>query len=114
MPSAFFEPTDDPERFTATGHCAGPWDPTMQHAGPPSALLVRSIERHPTSIDGQVQITRLSIDILRPVPVGDVTVKVAPKRPDRAAADPYRRGALDLPVARCGTPATRTRWIGGS
>src|SRR5262249_11003029 len=41
---AFYEPLGD-GRFAATPHTRGPWDPAFQHAGPPSALLGRALER---------------------------------------------------------------------
>jgi hypothetical protein len=50
---AFYLPTADPDRFAATSRTVGPWDPGSQHAGPPSALLTRQIERLPSSIPGR-------------------------------------------------------------
>jgi hypothetical protein len=32
---ACYEPTADPARFVSTRHTIGPWDPRLQHAGPP-------------------------------------------------------------------------------
>ena len=72
MPDAFFEPTGDPGRFVATDHCAGSWSPTLQHAGPPSALLVRAVEALDPSFDAPPQVTRFAVDILGPVPIGKV------------------------------------------
>jgi len=43
-PGAFFLPEGD-DRFVATELGRGPWSPGHQHAGPPSALLARAIER---------------------------------------------------------------------
>jgi hypothetical protein len=71
---AFFEPTGDPDRFVGTSHCHAPWSPALQHGGPPSALLIRSIERLPSSVDGDAQIARFTVEILGPVPVGEVEV----------------------------------------
>ncbi len=81
---AFYLPTADPTRFFATRRTEGPWVPGTQHAGPPSALLARAIERLPSSIDGPSQLTRLAVEILGPVPTGDVTVGVEVTRPGRA------------------------------
>ena len=36
-PRALYAPTDD--GFEATALTIGPWDPSLQHAGPPAALL---------------------------------------------------------------------------
>jgi hypothetical protein len=70
-PDAFYLPQGD-GRFVSTEHTGGPWDPRLQHAGPPSALLTRAIEQHQGSWAGHV--VRVSVDILGPLPVADVTV----------------------------------------
>lgn len=72
-----FEPGDsghaDAERWTATKHARGPWDPAHCHGGPVSALLARACERAADASDSQIdwQITRLTIELTRPVPVGE-------------------------------------------
>ena len=43
VPRALHVPTDD--GFEATALTIGPWDPGLQHAGPPAALLAREVER---------------------------------------------------------------------
>ena len=58
---------------SATPHAAGPWDPTMQHGGAPSALVARVAEAIPTAVP--MQVVRLTIDLLRPVPVGPLTIR---------------------------------------
>ena len=60
---------------------AGPWTNEAQHAGPPSGLLVRAIEACQPE-PGQ-RLARLSVDILRPVPVAPVTVRSRVLRPGR-------------------------------
>ncbi|HUB99934.1 MAG TPA: thioesterase family protein [Solirubrobacterales bacterium] len=79
MPDAFYEP--DGDNFRATALTRGPWDPGAQHAGPPSALLARAIERLPGS--ERFQVGRVSFDILRPVPIGPVHVSARVLRPGR-------------------------------
>lgn len=59
----------------------GPWDPAHQHAGPPSALLVRAIEEQAQIAAGAL--ARISVDILRPVPVAPVVVSARTLRPGR-------------------------------
>jgi hypothetical protein len=81
---AFFDPTDDPARFIGTSWCAGSWSSTLQHGGPPAALLMRTIERLPSSIDGPVQIGRFTAEILGPIPVGEVVVSASITRPGRS------------------------------
>lgn len=80
MPDAFYEPADD--GFVATELTRGPWDPNSQHAGPPSALLGREIER----VDGGdgFQVARVTLEILRPVPIGLVRVEASVVRPGRS------------------------------
>lgn len=84
MSDAFYLPTDDPARFIATLHTQGPWNPELQHAGPPCALLARTIERVTPSIDGPVQLTRLTVEILGGVPVAEVAVRAQVARPGRS------------------------------
>ncbi|MEW2377042.1 thioesterase family protein [Micromonospora sp. NPDC047812] len=77
---AFYEPAGG-GRFGSTPATAGPWDPAAQHAGPPSALLARALAGH-DPVDGQL-LTRVSVDILRPVPVAELTVRVRTVRAGR-------------------------------
>ena len=67
--------------FVATELTRGPWDPGAQHAGPPSALLGREIE----AMEGSesFQVGRIVFEILRPVPIGPVTVETRVLRPGR-------------------------------
>ncbi|MDQ1704321.1 MAG: hypothetical protein QOF18_687 [Frankiaceae bacterium] len=81
MTDAFYLPLGA-GRFAAPEHTGGPWDPRLQHAGPPSALLARAIEQEPTSWPGIV--TRLSIDILGPVPVAELTLRTTVLRSGRS------------------------------
>jgi acyl-Coa thioesterase superfamily protein/acyl-CoA thioesterase superfamily protein len=116
MSSAFFEPTDDPTRFATTSHCSSAWSATLQHGGPPSALLVRTVEACPSSIDGPTQIARFTVDIFGPLPIAEVTLGAHVLRPGRrvelvearleaggrvamvARAWRMRTAELDLPV----------------
>ena len=81
---AFYEPTADPHRFVATGHTAGLWSAASQHAGPPSALLIREIEATPSTVEGRVRLGRLTVEILGPVPVAEVSVRARVARPGRS------------------------------
>jgi Thioesterase-like superfamily len=81
--NAFFEPAG-PGEFVATPATAGPWDPGAQHGGPPSALAAWAIEQHDPT-DGQ-RLARVTIDILRPVPVGKLTARTRTVRPGRRIA----------------------------
>lgn len=80
MADAFYERSGE-GRYVATELTRGPWDPGSQHAGPPSALLGREIE----SLDGagEFQVGRVVFEILRPLPIGPVTVASRVLRPGR-------------------------------
>jgi len=80
MNQSFYVP-DGGGSFVATELTRGPWDPGSQHAGPPSALLGREIEAMEGSEDFQVG--RIVFEILRPVPIGPVTVETRVLRPGR-------------------------------
>ena len=67
--------------FVATELTRGPWDPGSQHAGPASALLGREIERVDEA--GEFQVGRVVFEILRPVPIGPVTVASRVIRPGK-------------------------------
>src|SRR5215212_5181310 len=79
LPGALYVPTDD--GFVATPLTIGPWDPGLQHAGPPAALLLREAERA-SGIEGG-QTVRLAYDIFGPVPVGPVHMRTSLVRPGR-------------------------------
>jgi len=77
--SAFYEP--DGGEYRATELTRGPWDPGAQHAGPPAALLGRELELLPEAEDFQV--SRLTFEILRSIPIAPVEVEARIVRPGR-------------------------------
>jgi hypothetical protein len=79
--TAFYEPLDD-ERFRSTVHTTGPWDARSQHAGPPSALLARAVER--CGPREEMVFARATVELLGPVPVADVEVRARVARPGRS------------------------------
>jgi hypothetical protein len=81
MATAFYEPLGG-DTYRSTEHTSGPWGPESQHAGPPSALLTRVLERTASSWPGHL--TRISLDILGAVPVADLTVSTRVLRPGRS------------------------------
>jgi Thioesterase-like superfamily len=78
--SAFYEPAGK-GAFAASPATAGPWSAQAQHGGPPSALAARAIELHEP--DGGQRLARVAVDILRPVPIGKLTVRTRTVRPGR-------------------------------
>ena len=83
MQESFFEVLG-PGRFRATSATAGPWSPDAQHGGPPSALAARELERHEP--DENMRLARVAIDILRPVPVAQLTARTRTLRPGKRVA----------------------------
>jgi hypothetical protein len=76
---SFYEQLEE-GRFRATERTSGPWDPAHQHAGPPSALLLRAFERMPSAL----ALARITVEILGPVPIGEMVVRTAVERPGRS------------------------------
>ena len=71
MTEAFFtKHADDPERFSPTDHCRGPWSPDHCHAGPPTGLLARAME---LALPEQ-RLTRITVELTRPIPFEGFTV----------------------------------------
>lgn len=74
----------DGQRFRATFSTTGPWFADVQHVGPPSALLVRALERCDPRPDAMI--ARVTVEVLGPVPAGEVTVRAEVERPGRGIA----------------------------
>ena len=81
MADAFFIQESE-DRFTSTGWTTGPWNRDSQHAGPPSALLGRAIEGVVGRDD--MQVVRMTIEILRAVPIAPLQVHAEVLRPGRS------------------------------
>lgn len=81
MSAAFFLPRAD-GRYEATERTSGPWDPRLQHAGPPAALIGRALER--CEPRAEMFISRLTFEILHAIPVGEVEVSARVARPGRS------------------------------
>lgn len=62
----------DGDRVVTSPNAAGPWDPGMQHGSAPAALAVWAAEAIPTR--EPMQIARVTIDLMRPVPVAPLTL----------------------------------------
>lgn len=72
----------DGERFHATFSTTGPWFADAQHGGPPAALLVRAFER--CDPRPGTQLSRVTVEVLGPIPAGEVRVRAFVERPGRA------------------------------
>jgi hypothetical protein len=65
----------------ATEYTRGPWDPNHQHGGAPAALLMRAFEA--LEPDPTLGLVRVTYELIRPVPLGDLQVSVGIVRPGR-------------------------------
>ena len=84
MTEAYFEPlgTDDGwEVFRATGHTVSAWGPDLQHGAPPSAILTRAMDR--LEPGGRSRLARVAVDLLGPVPLGELRTRARVARPGR-------------------------------
>src|SRR4029078_10803366 len=63
----------DGKDVVTSPHAAGPWDPSMQHGSPPAALVVWAAEKIPTQV--AMRVARVTVDLMRPVPVAPLTVE---------------------------------------
>lgn len=68
----------DGETFVPTDLARGPWSPGSLHGGPPAALLARAFEGHEPA--EPTLVARLTVEILRPVPMAPLRVAVRTAR----------------------------------
>jgi acyl-Coa thioesterase superfamily protein/acyl-CoA thioesterase superfamily protein len=61
--------------YRASDLTRGPWHPDHQHAGPPIALVARSIENAAAALE-LTHIARLTANLLRPIPISELAVEV--------------------------------------
>ena len=61
------------DRLVPSELVQGPWDPTTCHGGPVAAVLARAIEHVETP--HPMRVARLTIDLLRPVPIEPVEIR---------------------------------------
>jgi hypothetical protein len=69
----------DGDAFVPTELSRGPWDAHAQHGGAPSALLARALERE----SGELGLVRITLELLKPVPLEPLTVSTRVVRPGR-------------------------------
>ncbi|MCI0678161.1 MAG: thioesterase family protein [Actinobacteria bacterium] len=67
--------------FHPTPLTEGPWSPDAQHGGPPAALLAGAIEKAPS--DTPMLVARVSVELLRPVPLRPLRLVTEVTRPGR-------------------------------
>ncbi|MCA1722605.1 MAG: thioesterase family protein [Actinobacteria bacterium] len=79
MSDALYIP--DGDHFLPTELTRGPWDPLAQHAGAPAALIARAVEQ--LESPQPMHLARLTIEIIRPVPLLPLKVTAVVTRPGR-------------------------------
>lgn len=98
QPQSFYLP--DGDAFISTELTRGPWNAQHQHGGPPTALMARAIEH---AAGAGMQLVRATVEFLRPVPIGRLTL----------AADIERSGrnveGRSVELSHEGTPVARAR-----
>lgn len=71
----------DGDLFVPSRLAVGPWSDATIHGGPPAGLLARCVEQHVG--DPTMQLTRLTVDLFRPVPLAPLRVAVESVRSGR-------------------------------
>lgn len=83
MTDAFFtKHATEADLFFPTDHCRGPWSVDHCHAGPPTGLLARAIER---ALPHQ-RLTRITLELLRPIPFEGFFVRARVLREGRTVS----------------------------
>jgi hypothetical protein len=128
---SIFQPAG-PDLFVATEAALGPWSNQALHGGPPTMLMARAIERFPS--DQEMFVTRLTVELLRPVGMTPLAVRSRLVRPGRkvqiieaslwngdqevarTTALRIRRGAVEVPLTlepqTQGLPESLAEWSG--
>jgi hypothetical protein len=76
---ALFQP--DGAEVVPTEFARGPWTPDALHGGPVAALLARAVESVPS--DEPMHVSRITVELLRPVPLAPLSVSTTVSRPGR-------------------------------
>ena len=74
--------TLDGEIAAPSAYSAGPWDPRLQHGGAPSALIAGIVDALPSAVP--MQVVRVSLDLMRPIPIAPMIVRTKVVREGRA------------------------------
>ena len=75
LPGFAYSPLGDGV-YSATSLTCGPWSPQHQHAGPPTALVCSALEAAAAE-HGLTHLARLTVNLLRPIPVAELHIQVS-------------------------------------
>ncbi len=95
--------------FVPTEHTRGPWNPRHQHGGAVAALVARAVER---TAGPDFAVTRLTVELMRPVPIDTLAVDISVPRPGRRVIGvgvSVSAGDLEVEVVRAHAVAIRRR-----
>jgi hypothetical protein len=73
----------DGDVLVPTELARGPWDEQAMHGGPPSSVLTRAIEAAEPPAGVRMEIARVTVELLRPIPIEPVRVDAQVVRPGR-------------------------------
>lgn len=73
----------DGDGFVPTDHSRGPWDSEALHGGPVACLLARAAEEHEADPDSPMRVARMTVELMRPVPVKPLSLVTRTVRPGR-------------------------------
>lgn len=132
MTDSIFEPAGQ-DRFIPTEAALGPWSDQSLHGSPPTMLMAREIERF--QAEQEMFVTRLTVELLRPVGRTPLVVRCRLVRPGRkvqlveaslwsgeqevarATALRIRRAEVDVPSnaepPTHARPESLSEWTGG-
>jgi hypothetical protein len=71
----------DGDRWMPSEFARGPWSPDALHGGPVAALIAGGVEACPS--DEPMHVTRLTVELLRPVPLAPLAMAATVSRPGR-------------------------------
>ncbi len=98
---AYFRQVED-GAFVGNDPARGPWSADHCHAGPVAGLIVRAAE---TEVGPEKMLTRLTVDLLRPLPLAGLRVAVETTRHTKTLAT-TRVTVHDLDDTLCATAST--------
>ncbi len=94
---ALYVPEGD--RYVASVLTQGPWSPDLQFGGAPAALVAHVVEGVESPVP--MRVARLTVDLMRPVPIAPISVEWEVRRPGR------RIQIVDVSLIAGGTEVVR-------